>query len=334
MEPEDLGNLSDDELEARQRAADEESKEHNPAVGEEGDAAAPSPAPAPAPAEAGAPAPAPASTPAPAPVEAAAAPAAGAETQEATGKPDGVLSKDGTRVLPFAALQAERRSARAANSRAERAEQEAEQLRQQIADLKAGKATDADEVVTEEKVRDAEANFPEHGKVLRALFNRAQELEKQIPAKAPSPPAEPSDDPVQDVIDQVPMLLEWQHGDTEKFERAREIDAVLMKSPKWKDKPVVDRFTEVARIVADEHDIPFPTKTSSTAAPAPAPAAAPQTAAQAAQRKTPETLSEFKGGSVADHGSIDPTRASPQVLLARMEGMTDDEIDAHLAKYG
>ena len=63
----------------------------------------------------------------------------------ATERVAGVASKDGARVLPYAALQAERRSARQANGRATRAEQELEAARQQIADLKAGKAPEDDD---------------------------------------------------------------------------------------------------------------------------------------------------------------------------------------------
>lgn len=324
--------LSDDEIEARQRAADGETENTDPPVdGEKGDdkpqadpakaddAKDDKPNADPAPAAAAA---APAADPA-------AAPAAGGEAQQA-GKIEGVLSKDGTRVLPYAALQAERRSARAASAKADRLATELEAAKQLIADMKAGKTPDTGEV-TEEDVADMEANFPEQGKKMRALFEAAKATPK--PAADPAPAAEDGDDPVQDAIDQVPLLLDWQHGDPEKFSRAVEHDAVLVKSPKWAGKPAVERFAEAARRTAEEYDIEFPTtqRSSSTAAPTAAPKSA---AVQAAQRKPPESLSDFKGGSVADHASMDVAKASPQALLARMEGMSDDEIDAHLAKYG
>lgn len=313
-----IEDLSDDELEAQQRAADGEDANTDPVVNADQPAEATPPADAAADDAKTAP-----------PVDAAAAPAAGAETAVTTepAKVEGVMSKDGSRVLPYTALQAERRSARAANARAERTEKELASARQLIEDLKAGKTPETGEV-TEADVADMEANFPEHGQKMRALFERA----KAIP-KAASPQAEePADDPVQEAIDQVPLLLNWQHGDAEKFERARDIDVVLAKSPKWVGKPVVERFAHVARLVADEYDIPIePAKPSTTAA---APAAATTTAAIEAQRKPPETLSDFKGGSVADHGSADVKNMTPQALLSRMDGMTDAEIDAHLAKYG
>lgn len=320
--------LSDDEIEARQRAADGEGQDTDPKVGDEAEDDADTAKAVEAPAAEEKPTtqePA-AAEQAGAAAEPAVAPAAGGE---APGKVEGVLSKDGARVLPYAALQAERRSARAASAKADRLSQELEAANQLIADLKAGKTPDTGEV-TEEDVADMEANFPEQGKKMRVLFEAAKSA---TPAKASTDPeSEVGDDPVQEAIDQVPMLLEWQHGDPAKFSRAIEHDTVLLKSPKWADKPAVERFAEAARRVADEYDIPIPAPKPSSTAAAPA---APQTAAvQAAQRKPPETLSDFKGGSVADHNSMDVAKASPQALLARMEGMTDDQIDAHLAKYG
>lgn len=244
-------------------------------------------------------------------------------------KIEGVLSKDGMRVLPYAALQAERRSARAASSKAERLANELAAAQQLIEDLKAGKTPDTGEV-TEEDVREMEENFPEQGKKMRVLFEASKAAPKPAAAE---PDAEEGDDPVQEAIDQVPLLLDWQHADPTKFSRAVEHDAVLLKSPKWADKPAVERFTEAARRTAEEYDIEFPTPASSKA-PAAASAAPQSAAVQAAQRKPPETLSDFKGGSVADHNSMDVAKASPQALLGRMQSMSDDEIDAHLAKYG
>lgn len=327
--------LSDDEIEARQRAADGETQDTDPKVGDDPagnvDPAQAADTTAAVDDKSAAPETA-AADPAAAAADPAAAPAAGGD---APAKVEGVLSKDGTRVLPYAALQAERRSARAASAKADRLANELAAAQQLIEDLKAGKTPDTG-VVTEEDVRDMEENFPEQGKKMRALFEAAKAATPAAPASDPDPGE--AEDPVQEAIDQVPLLLEWQHGDAEKFARAIEHDTVLRKSPKWADKPAVDRFTEVARRVADEFDIPFPspkTSTQTAGTAAPANAAAPQSAAvQAAQRKPPETLSDFKGGSVADHNSMDVAKASPRALLSRMEEMSDEQIDAHLAKYG
>lgn len=328
-----IDELSDDEIEAAQRRADGENPDHDPAddggdtsantddqggdgQDEQGDTKPPA-----------------ADDKSSQTTEAAAQPGAGAADEKQTSPPvkvEGVLSKDGQRVLPYGALQAARRDARQAESKAARAQRENEELRKQLEEFKAGRGEDIGDL-TEEEIAEMEADFPERGKKLRALFDRAKAAAPatKVDQEEDSPPA---DDPVQEAIDQVPLLLEWQHGDAEKFARAVEHDAVLMKSPKWAGKPAVDRFAEAARRTAEEYDIDYPqAKPSSQSGDKPDTKPA---AAQAPARKPPETLSDFKGGSVADHGSLDPSRATPQNLLNRMQDWSDEQIDAHLAKYG
>lgn len=317
-----LEDLTDEQLEAAQRAADGETTDTNPTV----DPNAPDTTAAAADAAATTAA---AGTPN-AEADAAAATAAGAEaTDTSTARIEGIASKDGSRILPFAALQAERRSARIANSRLESATRELEEAKQLIADLKAGKVPESP--ITEADVAQMEEDFPEQGRKMRALFERAQALEKTQPvSRTAATEHEVGDDPVQDAIDQVPLLVEWQTGDAEKFERAQEHDRVLSNSPKWANKSVVERFTHVAKLVADEYDIPFPEpKTSAKTTPSTV-----QQTAAAAPRAAPNTLSDFKGGAVADHGTADTKNMTPQSLLRRYEGMSDAEIDADLARLG
>lgn len=253
---------------------------------------------------------------------------------EAEAKPEpepekvvGVASKDGTRVLPYAALQAERRNSRQASGRADRAEQELNEARQLIADLKAGKKPESTEL-TEEDVARMEEDFPEEGKKLRAVLSRNQELEAKAP-KSAVVDDDPADDPIQEAIDQVPLLAEWQHTDPEKFGRATAIDSALQGSPKWRDKPVAERFAHVARQVAEEYDLPV--QQVSTSKPKPSD---PQAVIDSASRAKPNTLSDFKGGASPDHGQVNFEKMSPASMLDKFSQMTDAEMDAHLAKLG
>jgi hypothetical protein len=326
-DPKDPADMSPEELEAAQRAADGEQHDEDPA--EEDEEAIDSAAAAAAPAATPAPTPAPTPEPTPAPTPQPEASANG-------GKPEGVLSKDGTRVLPYGALQAARQAAARAEKRAERAEKERDAAQQQIDDLKSGKKP-IDEI-TEQDVVEMEADFPEKGKRLRALWEKAQ----AAPNKPQAEDDKDEDDPAtktQELIDQVPMLLKWQHEDPEKFQRAIEVDSTFNKSPKWKGKDALERFDAVTRFVADEYGIEYDKPKASTNAPAPAapaaPAAAPTPAAPAEPaRRTPETLSDFKHGATPDHGSLDIARASAPQLLNRFMDMSEEEIDAQLAKLG
>jgi hypothetical protein len=306
--PEDM---TDDELDAAQRAADGEVEGTNLELADAANTAASEPNPT---------------------TEAAAAPAAGAEeaNAEALAKVEGIASKDGSRILPYAALQAERRSRRQAESRYESTARELEDAKQLIADMKAGKTPDTGEV-TEADVAQMEEDFPEQGKKMRALFERAKAVQAE-PAANASTREDEGDDPVQDAIDQVPLLVEWQAGDAQKFERAIEHDKVLMSSPKWQNKPAIERFTQAARLTAEEYDIAFPEPKASNQTNTPPSNAS--KAKDAIPRTTLNTLSDFKGGDVADHGNVNFSKMSPVAMLDKFAGMTDDEIDAQLAKGG
>lgn len=300
LQTENFEDLSDDELEARQRADDERAAAT--------DTATPDP-------------------------EAAKAVVEGVDSttehkpEPAPEKVAGVASKDGTRVLPYAALQSERRNARQNASRASRAEQERDAYKQQLEDFKAGKVTES-EPSFDEELAEIEANYPERGKKLRAEIERLQAFE----SKPPAPAVEEddfADDPVQDAIDQVPLLVGWQHEDAEKFGRAQAIDNALKGSPKWRDRPVVERFAFVARQVADEYDIPLQEEQTSNTPPSRS-----QQAIETAARAKPNTLSDFKGGAAPDHGNVDYEKMSPAAMLNRFNAMTNDEMDAHLARLG
>lgn len=257
-------------------------------------------------------------------------------------KVKGVASKDGTGVIPYTALQAERRGHRQAAARAERAEKEAERLKQEIDDLRAGKSP-ASNALTEEEVQQLETDFPERGATARKIFERNKELEQQIAATKPkeAPADDIGDDPVQEVLDQVPLLVEWQHDPqhADKWQRSIELDNALINSPKWKGKPAIDRFTHVANLVADEFDIevekPQPAATAaSPKQPAAKPAPDPKKVVESAERQPPSTLSDLKGGAIPDHGQVDFGKLSPNAMLGRFMDMTPEEMDRQLARLG
>lgn len=272
------------------------------------------------------------------------APAAVADEPAASTEPEptetdapkvaGVASKDGTRVLPYAALQAERRAAKHERSARERAESEAAALRQQLQDLKDGKTPDpvaSSDELSEDEIAAVAADFPQVGKALKQLQTLKEQVSKLAHKAADPEPAsaEPADDPIQEAIDAVPLLLDWQALDPEKFARAQVLDNVAKTSPKWRGKPLHERFEHVAKQVADEFDIPFeasprtsnPNKVD------------PKTAISKAARAAPNTLSDLKGGAV-DQTDDRLDRLPPARAMRRMEEMSNEEIDRHLAKFG
>jgi hypothetical protein len=302
------GRHDPEELEAAQRAADGEPHDEDPAEEDEEaiDSAAATAAPA------ATPAPTPAPTPEPTP-----APTPQPEASANGGKPEGVLSKDGTRVLPYGALQAARQAAARAEKRAERAEKERDAAQQQIDDLKSGKKPIAD--LTEQDVIEMEADFPEKGKKLRALWEKAQaapdkpqaedDKDERRPrvedagADRPGPLAAP-------VAARGPREVPARHRSGRDLQQVAEVEG--------QGRPRTLRSCRRS-FVADEYGVEYegPAKPkASTNAPAPAapaaPAAAPTAsrAGRARASRTPETLSDFKHGATPDHGSLDMERAS------------------------
>ena len=259
-----------------------------------------------------------------------------AQAQEAPSadatKVAGVASKDGTKVLPYGALQGARNAAKAERQARERAEAEAERLRAENEALKQGKpiaaAKPEGDELSADDLEDLKNLSPEVAAKVERLQSRAKQAPAEQPAEDPAAAQEREREAVQEDIDSVPALVEWQHADPEKWSRAVAIDGVLKTSRKWADKPRSERFAEVARQVADEYDIQIDSAPSrSNQVPSRAKPAAPQIA-----RTPPSTLSDFKGGAAP---ATDPTAdLSPAALYRKFEGMTNEQIDAYLEKLG
>jgi hypothetical protein len=289
--------------------------------------------------------------------QAAADEAAGAEAANAqtTTKATGVLGKDGKTVLPYAALHASRNAAKQHRLRAEEAERKLAERDQQIEDLKAGKKPDSTaadlEGMTAKELEELATDFPQMAplvKLAQAAIKRVADLEKKgapvVAEKTTATEQHEEGETVDDAIDANPALLEWmsdpQHAD--KFKRAQVLDRALEDSPKWKDKPMAERFAHVVGLVADEFDIelgqgavyqgaapPAPQKTT----PKTTSKADTQAAIQKATRTEPNTLSDFKGGAV-DQTEQRIESMPAQRMLNRMLAMSDEDIDASLARLG
>lgn len=258
------------------------------------------------------------------------------EQPAAPQKVAGVASKDGRHVLPYAALKGAREEAKAERDARLAAEAKAAALEQQIADLKAGKRpeAEADDGLDDETLQDLATDFPAIAKLansVKTMRETIKTLTTAAPAKQDQAPAEPSDDPVQDAIDAVPKLAAWQYGDHEKFNRAVQHDAVLKTSPKWRDKPLAERFAEATRRAAEEFDEPVDEQPVTQQTNKPAAQQAKPTTPKAPVRRHPSTLSDFKGG--AGNTKTDDIRGldAPAGVRA-FERMSDAEIDDYLRR--
>lgn len=212
-----------------------------------------------------------------------------------------------------AALRAARRAEARTRAELDKLRQENEQLR------KAAPAAQGDQEFTPEELESMKTDFPLQYKI--AI--KQQELAKQIAetrAATPQPATSTEFQPiefstnVQELVDQVPDLLTWQHDEAsqDKLKRAIAYDAALEKDPDWMGKPVLERFAEaVAR-----------TKRAFGAAPAPVVPATPRTdpaaAIAALTPNGPKSISDFGGGQPASAPTLNYSRMTDEEVLASL----------------
>lgn len=254
---------------------------------------------------------------------------------EKPSNPSGVMSKDGKTVLPFAVVQSARQERARERDARIAAEAESQRLRQELEDLRAGRKPASQAADPLDALIDNEdSDFPEVREIAKALKATREELAAIKGAgKTAAPADEPEqDDPVQASIDAVPMLATWQATDPEKFRRAQQLDVAISESRKWAGKPMSERFAHVAALVAEEFDIQVEDEPAPQATKNPN-RADPRDVISRVARAAPNTLTDMKGGA-APKSEERLDRMPAQRMLNRMQDMTDEEIETHLAKFG
>lgn len=275
-------------------------------------------------------------------------PDAGAEQTQDVKEPEakGVLTRDGKHVIPYEVLEAER-------SGKQRAEQEAALLRGQIAEEKrlvelltsqihqAGMKPaplPENEKISDEKIARIRDMYPEIGDAVASLIRKNDYLQSRVQQPAQQAEGHGGEDlsPVLDAMNAVPVLKTWQDSDPDRFSVAVSIDGKLRNDSAWKDKPLTERFAEVARrtqLAFGETSEPPSGKADNTDIRKTA-----EEKVKAAEREmaVPDSPSEL--GNTASVGAGDNFArllgASHTEIEAAMRGMTDAEIDAILEKLG
>lgn len=265
-------------------------------------------APEPAPAAASAPA-----APAAASADSSATPTPADPTQQAPAAVEGVATKDGKHVIPYAVLEQARKSADQANARAQELARTAETLRAELEAAKAGTAKPADAKpaapeFTDAELAELEQDLPAVAKLakgVRVLQEQLAEARAAVPAAAAPQQPNTEAQQVQELIDARPLLVRWQSKGGAVWQDAVALDQQLRTDPQWAGKPMADRFAEVERRIAEELGIPIPSQQQQATSQAPAPAAAPAAAPTAPKTTTATpTLTDLGGGPVVS--SSDP----------------------------
>jgi hypothetical protein len=272
-------------------------------------------------------------------------PAAGQE-------PDGVATKDGKHIIPFAVLQAEREKATTtakelATAQARLAELEAAAkagtpgVKPEPAAPAQPKADDlsADDLAT------LKEDFPTVYKALMATRAQAAALEAQLKPvqetvqQQQATREQTEAEQVQAAIDATPKLAMIKSSNPELFEQAKAFDNVLKGQAAWQGKPYAERFAKVIELVeqtSGEIVIPGAVKTPPPAVKtqeqlkeeAKAAAAA---AATASKTTVPTSLSDFPAGQHAANSEMEAiTNMTHAQLAAKFASMTPEQQDAYL----
>lgn len=257
---------------------------------------------------------APAATPDPAPVDTpeASAPAPAdvkpADDKPATEQPQGDVK---------AALRAARRAEARTKAELEKARQEIEELR------KAVPVAASEHDFTPEELASMQVDFPAQYK----LYVKQQELAKQIAetrAAVPQPATTSTEfqpiefDPVvQELVDQVPDLLTWQHDPAaqDKLKRAIAYDASMQADPDWADKPLIERFAEAVERTKRAFGVK---PAAPNHAAQPAPRTDPAAAIAALKPAGPKSISDFGGGQPASAPTLNYAQLTDEEILASL----------------
>ncbi|MFM5499476.1 hypothetical protein ACET7P_00875 [Aeromonas veronii] len=250
--------------------------------------------------------------------------AAANQVEEQANAPEKVvMAKNGQHTIPYEVL--------------EQARNETKQLREQLAQAQQAKAerdklqallekngidpsVDPDDI-SQEELEQLAQDYPDLGKSIAAIARKLQKLEPQAAPQQVQPVA----NPVQAALQAVPDLAAWRDGDQDRFDMALTIDDKLQADPAWSNKPLAERFAEVARrtklAFGDEVEAP--------------PAKAPGKAAEKPADHIPSSPSELGQTHHAPATGVERYGAMSQAdLIGEMGNMTEAQIEALLAQSG
>lgn len=278
-------------------------------------------------------------------VESSATPnAAGASEQSNPGPVDGIATRDGKRIIPYAVLESERRANLALKEQLAKANEQLQALasKETSGNDLAERASSSPESLTDAELEELERDFPSLAKPLQLIRSMNEKLAQlsqtttqQAPAQqaATAQPADQAELTEQEAYDQGiadnPLIATWMSKGGKEWERACAIDEVLQKDPSNKGLTYSERFAKVQRMVAAEFGIDTPPSGGSTqqASQTAASSAATKPGALPTPTETTPTLTDLSGRGVST--SRDPlSDMTTGQMVDRAMSMSEDELRA------
>jgi hypothetical protein len=234
-----------------------------------------------------------------------------------------VMAKNGQHTIPYEVLEQARNEAKQLREQLAQSQQaQAERDKLQVLLEKNGidPSVDPDDI-SQEELEQLAQDYPDLGKSIAAIARKLQKLEPQAAPQQVQPVA----NPVQAALQAVPDLAAWRDGDQDRFDMALTIDDKLQADPAWSNKPLAERFAEVARrtklAFGDEVEAP-PAKASGKAAEKPADHIPPSPSELGQTHHAPAT-------GVERYGAM-----SQAELVGELGAMSDAQIEALLEQTG
>ncbi|ELC7279655.1 hypothetical protein RJO76_000679 [Aeromonas veronii] len=250
--------------------------------------------------------------------------AAANQVEEQANAPEKVvMAKNGQHTIPYEVLEQARNEAKQLReqlTQAQQAKAERDKLQALLEKNGIDPSVDPDDI-SQEELEQLAQDYPDLGKPIAAIARKLQKLEPQA---APQQ-VQPSANPARDAMQTIPDLVAWSNSDQDRFDMALTIDDKLQTDPAWSNKPMAERFAEVARrtklAFGDEVEAP--------------PAKAPGKAAEKPADHIPSSPSELGQTHHAPATGIERYGAMSQTeLVGEMGNMTEAQIEALLAQSG
>ncbi len=259
---------------------------------------------------------------------------------------DVILLKDGKRAIPYKVLDSTRKEVSSLRGELSEKEQQIADLQAQLDQVKddgSGSKEAAQEAIdsgnlptTDDGSLDIEALREEYDDdvvdllvamqaQVKAAVSKLESRVEEIATKEEQETAKTAAQASQEAIDSIPALAEVQAEGGVRWKAAIVIDDELRNDPKWADKPMVERFREVARqlglSVADTEkgDVD----------------AGVEKAMKEADQAMPRTISDLEGGEFAGQDEFERLdNLSAVEFASAFEKMSPDKQAEYLARIG
>lgn len=265
-----------------------------------------------------------------------------------------ILSKDGTRQYPYGVLEGERKQRQESERRAEEAEKLAAETQRELNELRekfqanekkiqnatanlersgvdVDQAFDDPNRITDAEIKAIEADYGQNSyeakqaRIMQQMQANQQSNAQQVQqASVKHEQAEQSSQAeaqriIGEAIAKNSDLASWQQSDPDRFGEAVRIDKKLQSDPRWKDKPLEERFAEAERRTKAYFGDPLTEKP---------PEKSGKSDVERAREKI-KNAGQSAPDSLSDIGRSPSTEKS---LKERLEGMNQAQLEAEMAR--